>query len=297
MLDVRARITAGFRSIISGDAGGTPPWVRDLEHGDDEGYFGPGSAVWAVHGDLATLIGGVRALLMQALHPAAVTGVDQHSSYREDPLGRLAGTTRWLTVTTFGAKAAADREAARVRGLHRPVQGTYPGVDGSPRPYRASDERLLAWVHASFTDSFLTAHQVFGGTLPGGADAYVASWSKAAQLVGMEAPPTSAAQLREQIAGYAPDLAYTSATARTLAFLRRPPLAVPARAAYAVLLSAAASTLWPEHRALLRLPDRGTRVPRAAGTALIGTLRAVLGDGPPAALAARRRLHRLGPHC
>src|SRR3954454_5274056 len=181
----RQRVIAGFRSILSGDAEGTPDWVLALADGDDAGYFGPGSPVWTVHGDLATLIGGVRALLMQALHPAAVTGVDQHSSYRQDPLGRLSGTNRWLTTTTFGSRALADREAARVRGMHRRVVGTYTGPDGWERPYRAGDDRLLGWVHAAFTESFLVAHEAFAGSVPGGADRYVREWATAGELVGV----------------------------------------------------------------------------------------------------------------
>ena len=90
----RTRVAQGFRRIVSGDPEGTPDWVRDLEFGEDEGYFGPDSATWAVHGSLPTLIGGVRALLMQALHPGALAGVMQHSRYEADPLGRLAGTTQ-----------------------------------------------------------------------------------------------------------------------------------------------------------------------------------------------------------
>lgn len=290
---VRRRVVAGFRSIVSGDSQGTPDWVRALAEGDDAGYFGPGSAVWAVHGDVATLVGGVRALLMQTLHPAAVAGVDQHSTYREDALGRLAGTTRWLTVTTFGSRAAADREAARVRGLHRRVAGTYRSADGTKRPYRASDDRLLAWVHAAFADSFLTAQQVFGAPIPGGPDVYVRQWATAAELVGVSAPPRSVAELDDLVAGYGSELARTDAALRTLAFLKRPPLPPPARAGYAVLFAAAASTLRPDHRELLGLAPTGTRVPQAAGAALLGALRAVLGDGPAAAAAARARLHRL----
>ncbi len=294
---IRSRVTAGFRSIVSGDPTGQPEWVSDLSNGTDEGYFGPGSAVWTVHGDVATLIGGVRALLMQTLHPAPVTGVDQHSSYRADALGRLAGTTRWLTVTTFGSRAHADREAARVRGMHRRVQGTYLAADGVERPYRAGDDRLLSWVHAAFTDSFLTAHRVFGAR-PGGAepvdyDAYVRQWATAAELVGVSEPPRSVAQLNEQIASFAPELACGDATRRTLAFLRTPPLPAPARPAYAVLFAAAASTLRPEHRRLLDLPPSGSRIPRTAGAAVLSALRVVLGDGPPAAAAARNRLRRL----
>ena len=289
------RLAAGFRAIVSGDPGGTPQWVLDMRDGDDGGYFGPGSAVWAVHGDLTTLVGGVRALLMQALHPVAVTGVDQHSTYRDDPLGRLAGTTRWLTVTTFGSRAAADREAARVRGMHRRVRGSYQTADGQQRPYRADDEVLLAWVHAAFTDSFLTAHEVFGGPIPGGPDTYVDQWAKAAQLVGVSEPPRSAAALRSQIDGYADQLRRTPVTDRTLAFLRNPPLAAPARAGYAVLFRGAVSTLLPEHRELLGLQARDARPARAATRAMLAGLRAVLSDGgPPAAQAARDRLERIG---
>src|SRR3954451_1309022 len=191
----RDRLAAGFRSIVSGDAA-TPDWVRDLENGHDEGYFGPDSAVWVVHGNLATLVGGVRALLVQALHPAAVTGVDELSTYREDPLERLAGTTRWLTVTTFGSRSAADRENARVRGMHRRVRGAYTDADGAERPYRAGDEHLLAWVHAAFTESFLVCQQVFGREIPGGPDAYVREWATAAERVGVTTPPRSVAHLK-----------------------------------------------------------------------------------------------------
>ena len=290
---LRHRVAAGFRSTISGDPAGTPDWVRALEDGEDGGYFGPGSAVWAVHGDLATLVGGVRALLMQALHPAAVAGIDRHSTYRQDPLGRLSGTTRWLTVTTFGSRAAADREAARVRGMHRTVKGTFEDAAGASRAYRAADEHLLAWVHAAFTDSFLRSHEIFGGPIPGGPDAYVGQWATAGQLVGLARPPRTDLELQGLITGFGSDLAYTPATARTLAFLRRPPLAVPARAGYAVLFAAAASTLRPEHQELLRLPRHGVRVPRAAASGLLRVLRATLTQGPPASEAARRRLTRL----
>ena len=170
--NAKEKVAAGFRRIVSGDSDGTPPWVDQLAHGTDAGYFGPGSAAWAVHGALPTIVGGVRALLMQALHPGALAGVMQHSRYEQDALGRLAGTTQWLTVVTFGDRAAADRECARVRGMHRKVVGTYDAADG-PAPYAASDPDLLRWVHIAFTDSFLATHRVWGGPIPSGEDAYV----------------------------------------------------------------------------------------------------------------------------
>lgn len=287
-----ARVTAGLRSILSGDPTGEPSWVRDLADGEDEGYFGPGSAVWAVHGNLATLVGGVRALLVQALHPGAVTGVDEHSSYRSDPLGRLAGTNRWLTVTTFGSRRAAEREAARVRGMHGRVRGTYAAADGTSRPYRAADADLLEWVHLAFTDSFLVTHEVFGRPIPGGADAYVREWATAAELVGVPAPPRSAAELRDRLAAFEPELAVTDAGRRTVEFLRDPPLPGPARLGYAVLFAGASSTLPARYRDLLGLPDPGRRVPRAATSVLLRALGAAVADGPPAARAARERLAR-----
>lgn len=291
---IRARVAAGFRRIVSGQADGAPPWVTALAEGDDEGYFGPGSAAWAVHGDLSTLVGGVRALLLQALHPAAVTGVDRHSTYREDPLGRLAGTTRWLTVTTFGAREAADREAARVRGMHRKVSGTYVAADGGTRPYRAGDDEFLTWVHVAFTDSFLTAFEWYGrGTIPGGSDGYVGEWATAGRLVGVTDPPVTAAGLRSRIRAYTPDLARSEATGRTLAFLRRPPLPPAARAGYAVLFDAAVATLDPAHRRLLGLRAPRTPLGRLAGRAMLRGMGLVLGDGPPAAVHARRRVASL----
>jgi uncharacterized protein (DUF2236 family) len=289
----RERLVTGFRAIVSGNGGGIPDWVSDLEYGEDEGYFGPESAVWAVHGNLATLAGGIRALLVQALHPVAVAGVDEHSSYREDPLGRLAGTTRWLTVTTFGSHAAADRESARVRGMHRRVRGTYTDPGGAQRPYRASDEHLLAWVHAAFTDSFLVCHEIFGGEIPGGPDTYVREWATAAERVGLSTPPRNVAELKAQMARYEPELGRTRTTERTVAFLRNPPLAPPALVGYQVLFAGAASTLPERHRQLLGLPGGGGRTARAAARGLLAGMRAVLGEGPPAAAAAHRRLDAL----
>jgi uncharacterized protein (DUF2236 family) len=290
----RERLVSAFRSIVSGDPSGTPAWMRELEHGD-EGYFGPGSAVWAVHGNMATLIGGVRSLLVQTLHPAAVTGVDEHSTYRQDPLGRLAGTSRWLTMTTFGSRALADRECARVRGVHRRVRGIYRDDAGAERPYRANDEHLLAWVHASFAHSMLVCHETFAGPVPGGPDAYVREWATAGELVGLSRPPRTVCELEALVESYEPELASTPATARTVAFLRDPPLPPPAQVGYQVLFAAATSTLGDRHRRLLGLPPAGTFTARAAGRALLTGMRVLLGEGPPAAAAARRRLRPVGP--
>lgn len=285
-------IAGGFRRLVSGDPDGQPEWVRQLEHGSDTGYFGPGSAAWAVHGSLPTLVGGVRALLVQALHPAALAGVQEHSRYEEDALGRLAGTTQWLTVVTFGDTAQADRECARVRGLHRKVRGTYD-ADGQKRPYAASDPDLLRWVHVAFTDSFLATHRVWGGPIPGGEDAYVREWAKAGELVGVDDPPRSVAELDEQMAGFAPMLRRSEASERTVRFIRNAPLPLPARPPYGLLFAGAVSTLPADQRRLLGLPAVPQALTRPAVGALLAAMGAVLGRQSPSQRNARRRAARL----
>ncbi len=284
------RIADGFRRIVSGEPDGRPDWVEALAQGTDAGYFGPDSATWAVHGSLPTLVGGIRALLLQTLHPAVLAGVDRHSRYVEDPLGRLAGTTQWLTVVTFGDRAAADRESARVRGLHRRVVGDYPTASGDLAPYSAVDPDLLAWVHLTFTDSFLAAQKMWGGQIPGGPDAYVREWALAGAAVGVLDPPTSAAGLATALASYDGVLAVGEVTRRTVRFICNPPLPLFARPAYLVLLAGAISTLPDKQRRLLGLPPVSTVVTRPLLGLAFAVLSRILGSRPPAEAAARRRI-------
>ncbi len=288
----RERVASGFRRVVSGDPTGAPDWVQQLSHGSDAGYFGPDSAAWAVHGSLPTLVGGIRALLMQALHPGALAGVMQHSRYEQDALGRLAGTTQWLTVVTFGDTAAADRECARVRGMHRRVAGTY-NVDGAERSYAASDPDLLRWVHVAFTDSFLATHRVWGGPIPGGEDAYVREWAKAGELVGVTDPPRSVAELEQQIADFGPHLRGGEAPRRTADFVRNAPIPLAGKPAYAVLFAGAVSTMPADHRALLGLPTLPRAVTRPAVGAILGGLSLALGPASPAQRAARQRANEV----
>lgn len=282
-------IAQGFRRLISGEPDGEPAWVAQLKNGTDAGYFGPGSAAWEVHGALPTLVGGVRALLMQALHPAALAGVQQHSRYQDDALGRLTGTTQWLTVVTFGDTAQADRECARVRGMHRTVQGVYAGPHG-PAAYSASDPELLRWVHVAFTDSFLTTHRVWGTPISGGEDAYVREWAKAGELVGVVDPPRSVAELGDQLRAFDPVLRGDDASARTVRFIRNPPLPLPARPPYSILFAGAAATLPRHYRSMLRLPPLPLRAVQPAVAALLGGMSMALGPQSPAQRNARERL-------
>ncbi len=289
---LRRQVADGFRRIVSGDPTGAPDWVKQIAQGSDAGYFGPGSAPWAVHGALPTLVGGVRALLMQALHPGALAGVMQHSRYETDALGRLAGTTKWLTVVTFGDTAAADRECARVQGVHRKVVGTYIGSNGET-PYAAADPDLLRWVHIAFTDSFLATHQVWGGPIPGGPDAYVREWAKSGELVGVVDPPRSVAELRDQLAAYDQVLSGGPAAASTVNFIRNAPLGAGARVPYAGLFAGAVSTMPAGHRALLGLPTVPLALAKPLVGALLGSLSLALGATSPSQRAALDRVDTL----
>jgi len=184
----------------------------------DDGYFGPGSVTWRVAGDLSAPVAGLRALLMQALHPLAMAGVDQHSDWRQDPVGRLAATSAYLATVTFGDRAAADRAAARVRRVHEHVRGTFDG-----EPYSASDPTLLLWVHSTFVDSGLAGCELFG--TPADADAYVREMAISAALLGVDEPliPSDADSLSSFITTLVPRLALTPAAQETAAYLLDPP--------------------------------------------------------------------------
>src|SRR3954470_1678846 len=107
---------------------------------EDDGYFGPGSVTWRVSADLSAPVAGLRSLMIQALHPLAMAGVDQHSDWRSDPVGRLAATSAYVTTVSVGDRATAERAAARVRRIHEHVRGI-DGVTG--QPYAAGDPPLL----------------------------------------------------------------------------------------------------------------------------------------------------------
>ena len=189
----------------------------------DDGFFGPGSVAWRVSTDLASPVAGLRSLLMQALHPLAMAGVDQHSDWRRDPVGRLAATSAYVATVNFGEQATAQQAAARVRRIHEHVQGT-DTVTG--RPYSAGDPALLLWVHAALVDSALAAGQLFGTPLsPEDSDRYVAEMTVAAELVGVprDLVPASVAELDQYLASVRPELRSTPAAAESMAYLLDPP--------------------------------------------------------------------------
>lgn len=282
-------LRAGVLRLLSGQGSGVPEWITDLEFGEDAGHFPVDGAVWTVHCNIATLVAGPRALLVQALHPGAMAGVHDHSRYREDPFGRLAGTIRWVSTVSYGSTGQARAASAFVRSLHTRVRGTYPGPEGAPVPYAAGDPDLLAWVHLAFADSFLRTHLRFGNRpIPGGPDAYVREWAVAGDLMGVANPPRSLAELDQHL-----DRIWASGILRVdervqdaVRFIRRPPLPLPARASYPALFAGSVAALSPRARRMLGLRMPGP-ASLAATRALLRSTAALL--GPAAAEQAGRR--------
>jgi uncharacterized protein (DUF2236 family) len=257
----------------------------------DDGFFGPASVTWKINADLTGPIAGLRSLLMQALHPLAMAGVDQHSGWREDPVGRLAATSAYVTTVSFGERAAVERAAARVRRIHTRVRGV-DAVTG--RRYEAGDPALLLWVHAALVESTLAARELFGTPLPApDADRYVAEMVVAAELVGVPAAlvPSSAAELEGYLASVRPELRCTPAASESMAYLLDPPG-----------LDEEIAEIWQDVRyaAVVALPGwaremYGYRVPpltperRAEVRQVLGVLDAVF-LGEPGVLEARQRI-------
>jgi uncharacterized protein (DUF2236 family) len=288
-------VSLRFRRLLTGDPNGVPPWLDAVAGGSGPGFYLPSDAPWVIHADLATLVGGVRALLMQALHPGSLTGVRSHSRYKDDPLGRLSGTIRWLTITTFGSLEAVAGEAARVNRMHERVGGTYQTAAGDLRDYRAGDADLLRWVHIAFMDSFLRAHQCYSTqSIPGGANAYIRLWAKSVEPLGLTDVPLDESGLFDCLEAYRPLLAVTEDTREVIRWLRRPPLPPLARLVYALLFQSALASLPPEYRRMIGLRALPLRLLKPLTTGFLNLLRRAIGPGGPLEDAAIARLQRAG---
>lgn len=286
------RAASAFRKAVSGDPKGLPAWSNEMSIGDDAGFYGVDSDVWKVHGSLATLVGGVRALLMQAAYPAALAGVSQHSAYDTDPLGRLERTTRWLTITSFGSTEAIAKEARRVNALHSHVQGEYDDQHGVHH-YQASQSRHLLWVHCAFTDSFLTAYRELGKGDDLSVKNYVKEWAKSAEPLGLTDAPESDAELKAVLDDFLNnDIGQISPTKRIVHFIIHPPFSKAAMPFYRVLCNAAISTMDPRVLRALGLKPK-SRIWLSIVKPLLRALQAVLGKESPSQTIARQRIARL----
>jgi hypothetical protein len=317
-----ARLPAGLPLLqplvrrVLGTTFGGPAFDPATDDGD-AGLTGPGSPSWRVIAEPAAIAGGIRGLLLQVAHPLAVAGVHEHSSFRDDPLGRLHRTSAYVTTSTFGSTREALTVARRVRRAHPHVRG----VASDGRPYRADDPHLLAWVGVALTSSFLTAHQVWapGRFADADADRFVLEQSRIAALldprVDLDAAqadpdfgrafrdgevalpmlddgtlPHDVASLEAVLDAFEPELGVSPEGREVLGFLRWPPLPASIRVPYLTLAAGAVGSLRRRERTALGIavpgPAAGLAV-RGAGAALTA-LRVSVGTSPSADAAADR---------
>ncbi len=274
----------------------TPDRDLDLPSEPDPGLFGPGSVTWRLHGDPVLIMGGLRALMLQSMHPDVVRGFVQNSGYQQDWWGRLTRTAEYVGLTTFGTRAEIDRVAGRVRYGHATFRFT-DAVDGRER--RLDEPELLLWVHCALVDSIVHVARRSGIELDGpDADRYLAEQVRFAELVGIDPAtvPDSEAALDGYMRDMEPVLALEDAGKEAISSLLAPPLrpllelATPARLGWSSLAAITFATLPPAVLALFPAAFRAgpAVVGEAAVSAALRTVRTT-GQGVRALVPALRR--------
>ena len=202
MLDEIIRKT--IREMVGGSSG--PP-VAFLTPKGDRGLFGPESIAWRVHADfISMMIGGISSLVLQALHPQALAGVWDHSSFRKDLKGRLGRTAYFIAATTYGSHEMAYEIINKVNRIHKHIHGS----DEYGKPYMATDPHLLAWVHLTETLSFLEAYQSYRQPklTRKEQDQYFKEMKVLGEMLGAHNLPDTLKGTQEAIESYLPELNY-----------------------------------------------------------------------------------------
>ncbi len=210
---LRSALIGAVRSTFHDQSRGEAPIERS-----PHALYPPDSVIWRVHGDVTTMmIGGVASLFLQMLHPQVLAGVWDHSNFREDTLGRLRRTARFIAVTTYGERNAADAAIARVRRIHEHIHGTLP--DGTA--YSAVDPAALAWVHATETLSFLEAWLRYGNPVMPMADRdrYFAQAAHVGRALGADPVPETHAAAKLYVEQQRPLLRADDRTREVARFL------------------------------------------------------------------------------
>ena len=259
------------------------PLEETFQYPDDPGLFGPKSTTWKIMGDVSSFIGGIRALLIQAAHPEVAAGVANHSTYRDDPLGRLSRTASYVTATAFGAMPEVEKSIKMVASAHRPVSGT----SSRGEKYSAGNPEMAAWVHNALIDSFLVSYQNFGPFLlkDEEADSYVYEQTNLGKLMKASPLPENAASLSCWLSEN-PKVGSSKEGAEAVSFLKKPPLPFFTLVAYKILFNAAVATMPKELRAAIGVtPKKGAIT---AGNFLTKVLGYALGFSPAWAAALDR---------
>ena len=278
--EVKNRVVDATVSLFSH---GPQPLEHTLDHMGDPGLLGPDSVSWRVIGDATAFVGGIRALLVQTAHPEVVAGVEDHSAYRTDPLGRLSRTAVYVTETTYGALPEVEATVAAVRRAHAPVRGR----SERDRAYSAGHPEMAAWVHNVLTDSFLAAYRAYGPTplTAHEADRFVEEQTRIGALLGADPMPETEADLRSWIVDH-PEIQRTKALHNAVDFLRDPPLSAPVKMGYKALMNAAVATIPAELGSLIGVEASARGVD--LGRKSVAAMRWALGSSPSWHLALIR---------
>ena len=266
----RQALIRNVRAVFNDQSRGEKPVVRS-----PQSMFGPGSVIWRVHGDVVTMmVGGMSALLLQMLHPAVLGGVWDHSNFREDMLGRLRRTARFISLTTYASREEAEAAIARVRTVHAQVSGTLP--DGTN--YSADDPQLLAWVHVSEALSFLNARIRYAepGMPHVDQDRYFEEMSGIALALGADPVPRSRAAAEQLVERMRPQLLCDARTREVAAIvLKQRPDNLAMAAAQRVIGQAAVDLLpdWAQEMHGLRSTFMTRPFVRTSTLAMAKTLR------------------------
>jgi uncharacterized protein (DUF2236 family) len=267
---LRRALVRQVRSTFNDQSKGERPVARS-----DRALFPRESVIWRVHGDVTSMMtGGISALLLQMLHPQALAGVWDHSDVHEDMIGRLRRTARFIAVTTYGDRDAADSAIAKVRRIHEQVSGNLP--DGTR--YRAEDPHLLAWVHVAGAMMFLEGWRRYGEPSMSRADqdSYFAESGVIARMLGADPVPETRAAAERLVRNFLPEL---SASLRSRQFrdlvLGAPAPALAKAGVQKLLMSAAVDLLPPWARRMHGISILPLAAPpiRAATLGLASALR------------------------
>ena len=194
-----------IRKTIREMVGGSGPPIAFLTPQGDRGLFGPESVAWKIHADfISMMIGGISSLILQALHPQALAGVWDHSSFREDLKGRLGRTAFFIAATTYGPTDMANNIITKVNHIHTKITG----LDEFGKPYSATDPHLLAWVHLTETRSFINSFEGYRKETisPQEKDQYFLEMSSLGERMGAINLPATYANTEKAIQGYIPEL-------------------------------------------------------------------------------------------
>lgn len=225
----------------------------------DLGLFGPESIAWRIHRHPALLLGGLRALMVQALHPLAMAAVAQFSDYRNDVWGRYSRTTMYVVTTIFGSTRQARAAGARVQAVHAPMRGV-DGVTGLE--YRADDPELLLWVHTALVESFVVAYERYVAPLSDAErDQYVGEMVRQAGLVGIPEgmAPSTWGEMEAFIERMRPQLRVSQETRDAFDVVLHPPLPRWKRGGWRVIAEGAVALLPDSARDLYGLRRRRMR--------------------------------------